>query len=255
MAGLLHDRMTESVLRNADQAAQLFRELEAKPLESVDLLGEGKAALEYANTDLGLALSDDEIDYLVDAFTRARRNPTDVELMMFAQANSEHCRHKIFNADWIIDGEAQDKSLFQMIKNTHQLQPKGTIVAYSDNSSIMEGAVVTRFYPRGAGHEYARIDRTDAHPDEGRDAQPPDRDLAVPGRLDRRRRRNPRRRRDRPRRQAEGRPDRLHGVEPDDPGRRAAVGKRGQRQRAVRPARARPASTASRSASPRRCRS
>jgi phosphoribosylformylglycinamidine synthase len=155
VAGLLHDRMTESVLRNADQAAQLFRELDAKPLESVDLLGAGKAALEAANTDLGLALSDDEIDYLAEAFTRVKRNPTDVELMMFAQANSEHCRHKIFNADWVIDGQAQDKSLFGMIKNTHQLQPKGTIVAYSDNSSIMEGATVTRFYPRGAGHEYA----------------------------------------------------------------------------------------------------
>ena len=155
VASLLHDRMTESVLRSADQAAQLFQELDAKPLESVDLLGEGKAALEFANSDLGLALSDDEIDYLVEAFTRAKRNPTDVELMMFAQANSEHCRHKIFNADWVIDGQAQDKSLFQMIKNTHQLQPKGTIVAYSDNSSIMEGATVTRFYPRGAGHEYA----------------------------------------------------------------------------------------------------
>ncbi|MFC0134167.1 phosphoribosylformylglycinamidine synthase [Massilia eurypsychrophila] len=155
VAALLHDRMTESVLRNADQAAQLFQELDAKPLESVDLLGEGRAALEFANSDLGLALSDDEIDYLLEAFTRVRRNPTDVELMMFAQANSEHCRHKIFNADWVIDGEKQDKSLFQMIKNTHQLQPKGTIVAYSDNSSIMEGATVTRFYPRGAGHEYA----------------------------------------------------------------------------------------------------
>jgi phosphoribosylformylglycinamidine synthase len=155
VAALLHDRMTESVLRNADQAAQLFRELDAKPLESVDLLGLGKAALESANTDLGLALSEDEIDYLAEAFTRAKRNPTDVELMMFAQANSEHCRHKIFNADWTIDGQAQDKSLFGMIKNTHQLQPKGTIVAYSDNSSIMEGASVMRFHPRGAGHEYA----------------------------------------------------------------------------------------------------
>jgi phosphoribosylformylglycinamidine synthase len=154
VAGLLHDRMTESVLRNADQAQNLFRELEAKPLESVDVIGAGKAALEQANTDLGLAMSDDEIDYLLAAFTRAGRNPTDVELMMFAQANSEHCRHKIFNAAWVIDGVAQDKSLFQMIKNTHQLQPKGTIVAYSDNSSIMEGASVTRFYPR-AGHEYA----------------------------------------------------------------------------------------------------
>ncbi|MBC7452094.1 MAG: phosphoribosylformylglycinamidine synthase, partial [Massilia sp.] len=155
LAALLHDRMTESVLRHAEQAAPLFSELEAKPLASIDLLGAGKAALAFANTDLGLALSDDEIDYLVDAFTRAQRNPTDVELMMFAQANSEHCRHKIFNADWVIDGEAQDKSLFQMIKNTHQLQPKGTIVAYSDNSSIMQGASVSRFYPRGANHEYA----------------------------------------------------------------------------------------------------
>ncbi len=157
VAGLLHDRMTESVLRHPDQAADLFRTLDAPALESIDLIGMGKAALERANTDLGLALSDDEIDYLQAAFERARRNPTDVELMMFAQANSEHCRHKIFNADWIIDGVVQDKSLFSMIKNTHQLQPKGTIVAYSDNSSIIEGATVARFYPRGAasGHEYA----------------------------------------------------------------------------------------------------
>jgi phosphoribosylformylglycinamidine synthase len=155
VAGLLHDRMTETVLRSADDAAHLFRELEAKPFESIDVLAAGKQALEKANTDLGLAMSDDEIDYLLDAFTKAKRNPTDVELMMFAQANSEHCRHKIFNADWIVDGVAQDKSLFQMIKNTHQLQPKGTIVAYSDNSSIMEGATVTRFYPRGDKHEYA----------------------------------------------------------------------------------------------------
>jgi phosphoribosylformylglycinamidine synthase len=154
VAALLHDRMTESVLRNADQAALLFRELEAKPLESIELLEGGRAALAAANVDLGLALSDDEIDYLVEAFTRVQRNPTDVELMMFAQANSEHCRHKIFNADWTIDGVAQDMSLFGMIKNTHKLQPKGTIVAYSDNSSIMEGAVVSRFYPRGPGHEY-----------------------------------------------------------------------------------------------------
>ncbi|NML63520.1 phosphoribosylformylglycinamidine synthase [Massilia sp. RP-1-19] len=155
VAGLLHDRMTESVLRNADDAANLFSELEARPLESIDVLGAGKSALETANSELGLAMSDDEIDYLHDAFTKAKRNPTDVELMMFAQANSEHCRHKIFNADWIIDGEKQPKSLFQMIKNTHQLNPRGTVVAYSDNSSIIEGGTVTRFYPRGANHEYA----------------------------------------------------------------------------------------------------
>jgi phosphoribosylformylglycinamidine synthase len=155
VAALLHDRMTETVLRSAEEAAPLFTELAGKELEFVDVLGGGKEALVRANTELGLAMSPDEIDYLFDAFTKAGRNPTDVELMMFAQANSEHCRHKIFNADWIIDGVKQDKSLFQMIKNTHQLQPKGTVVAYSDNSSIMEGATVTRFYPRGEGHEYA----------------------------------------------------------------------------------------------------
>ncbi len=154
VAALLHDRMTESVLRHPDQAAGLFSSLEAKPLESIDVMGAGRTALEKANTDLGLAISDDEIDYLLEAFTSAKRNPTDVELMMFAQANSEHCRHKIFNADWTIDGVAQDKSLFKMIKNTHEKNPRGTIVAYSDNSSIIEGAQVTRFYPR-EGQEYA----------------------------------------------------------------------------------------------------
>jgi len=156
VAALLHDRMTDTVLRSADEAAQLFTELEGRQLESIDVLGQGREALLRANTELGLAMSIDEIDYLNEAFTKAQRNPTDVELMMFAQANSEHCRHKIFNADWIIDGVKQDKSLFGMIKNTHQLQPKGTVVAYSDNSSIMEGAVVTRFFPQ-AGQEYGTL--------------------------------------------------------------------------------------------------
>ena len=123
VSALLHDRMTESVLRSADDAQHLFNELEGKQLESIDVLGAGRDALVRANTELGLAMSEDEVDYLHDAFTKAQRNPTDVELMMFAQANSEHCRHKIFNADWIIDGVKQDKSLFGMIKNTHQLQP------------------------------------------------------------------------------------------------------------------------------------
>ncbi|OON63093.1 phosphoribosylformylglycinamidine synthase [Massilia sp. KIM] len=154
VAALLHDRMTETVLRNADEAQQLFNELAGKALETVDVIGVGREALVRANTELGLAMSEDEIDYLLEAFTKAQRNPTDVELMMFAQANSEHCRHKIFNADWVIDGVKQDKSLFQMIKNTHQLNPRGTVVAYSDNSSIIEGASVTRFYPR-AGQVYA----------------------------------------------------------------------------------------------------
>jgi phosphoribosylformylglycinamidine synthase len=156
VAALLHDRMTETVLRSADEASQLFTELEGRQLDSIDVLGQGRDALLRANTELGLAMSIDEIDYLNEAFTKAQRNPTDVELMMFAQANSEHCRHKIFNADWIIDGVKQEKSLFGMIKNTHQLQPKGTVVAYSDNSSIMEGAVVTRFFPR-EGQEYAPL--------------------------------------------------------------------------------------------------
>ncbi len=148
VAALLHDRMTEAVIRDPQQAAALFTELDAQPLAYIDMLAGGRAALEAANSELGLALSDDEIDYLLDAFTKAGRNPTDVELMMFAQANSEHCRHKIFNADWTIDGEKQDRSLFAMIRNTHQLQPKGTVVAYSDNSSVIEGANVMRFYPR-----------------------------------------------------------------------------------------------------------
>ncbi|MBA4094957.1 MAG: phosphoribosylformylglycinamidine synthase, partial [Candidatus Accumulibacter sp.] len=158
VAALLHDRMTETVLRNADDAQRLFDELEGRPLETIDVIGQGREALVRANVELGLAMSDDEIDYLHDAFTKAQRNPTDVELMMFAQANSEHCRHKIFNADWIIDGVKQDRSLFGMIKNTHQLNPRGTVVAYSDNSSIIEGASVTRFYPRQVGadkQEYA----------------------------------------------------------------------------------------------------
>jgi len=154
---LLHDRMTETVLRKPDDAAGLFTELEARPLAFVDVVKGGRQALLDANAELGLALSEDEIDYLLHAFTAANRNPTDVELMMFAQANSEHCRHKIFNADWTIDGEKQDMSLFAMIRNTHALAPKGTIVAYADNSSVIEGAHVMRFYQRGsaAGNEYA----------------------------------------------------------------------------------------------------
>ena len=160
ITALLHDRMTETVLRDPSDAAALFQTLDARPLASIDLLAGGKAALAQANTALGLALSDDEIDYLHAAFNQAQRNPTDVELMMFAQANSEHCRHKIFNADWTIDGVPHDMSLFAMIRNTHALHPEGTIVAYSDNSSIIAGATVSRFYARGAasGNTYAATD-------------------------------------------------------------------------------------------------
>ncbi len=150
-AALLHDRMTESVLSSFDEAGELFRHFSPKPLSTVDVLAGGRAALVVANSSLGLALSEDEIDYLLDIFTQAGRNPTDVELMMFAQANSEHCRHKIFNASWIIDGQPQDKTLFGMIRETHQTHPQGTVMAYADNSSIIEGAAIPRFYPQADG--------------------------------------------------------------------------------------------------------
>ncbi|RKR26660.1 phosphoribosylformylglycinamidine synthase [Acidovorax sp. 93] len=152
VASLLHDRMTESVVADRSAAAALFTELQPAPMEHVDVLAGGRAALEAANTRFGLALADDEIDYLVTAFTGLARNPTDVELMMFAQANSEHCRHKIFNAQFTIDGVAQDKSLFGMIRNTHQLAPQHTVIAYSDNASVMEGHQVERFVAKmGSG--------------------------------------------------------------------------------------------------------
>jgi phosphoribosylformylglycinamidine synthase len=147
---LLHDRMTEAVMALAD-VDQLFRHVPPRELARVDVLGGGRPALEAANRELGLALSDDELDYLVENFVRIGRNPTDVELMMFAQANSEHCRHKIFNAAWVIDGAAQAKSLFGMIRDTHAAHPAGTVVAYSDNSSVIEGATIDRFYPRADG--------------------------------------------------------------------------------------------------------
>ena len=145
IAALLHDRMTESVVASRAEAEQLFTELDAQPMEFVDVLAGGRAALEKANQQWGLALADDEIDYLVNAFTGLARNPTDVELMMFAQANSEHCRHKIFNAQFTIDGVAQEKSLFGMIRHTEATSPQHTIVAYADNASIMEGSQVERF--------------------------------------------------------------------------------------------------------------
>ena len=154
IAALLHDRMTESVVAADFDLGRLFDPLQAPPLATVDVVGAGRAALVAANADWGLALSDDEIDYLVAAFTQAGRNPTDVELMMFAQANSEHCRHKIFNASWTVDGEEQALSLFQMIRNTEKLAPGGTIVAYSDNAAIMRGPEAGRWFP-GPDGRYA----------------------------------------------------------------------------------------------------
>ena len=144
---LIHDRMTESVLRTTNDLQLLFQHQAPQPLTRVDILKEGRSALEAANTALGLALAEDEIDYLLKNFLALKRNPTDAELMMFAQANSEHCRHKIFNADWKIDGENKDISLFGMIRHTHQTSPQGTIVAYADNSSVIEGGKSKRFYP------------------------------------------------------------------------------------------------------------
>nr|WP_236589181.1 phosphoribosylformylglycinamidine synthase [Ramlibacter aurantiacus] len=151
VAELLHDRMTESAVFERGAAHALFGELPPQPMEQVDLLGGGRAALELANTRFGLALADDEIDYLVDAFKGLGRNPTDVELMMFAQANSEHCRHKIFNARFTIDGQEQPHSLFGMIRHTHQQAPQHTVVAYSDNAAVMEGSAVELFVPGSAG--------------------------------------------------------------------------------------------------------
>ncbi|KAB2313594.1 phosphoribosylformylglycinamidine synthase [Betaproteobacteria bacterium SCN2] len=150
---LIHDRMTEAVLHAVDEASGLFAHVPPRELESVDIMSGGRAALAAANVRLGLALSDDEIDYLMDSFTRMGRNPTDVELMMFAQANSEHCRHKIFNASWVIDGSDRDKSLFRMIRDTHAKTPQGTLSAYEDNAAVMQGAEIERFYP-GAGGKY-----------------------------------------------------------------------------------------------------
>ncbi|MDB5856934.1 MAG: purL [Ramlibacter sp.] len=159
VAALLHDRMTESVVPDLAEARRLFTELQAQPMEHVAVLSGGRAALADANRRYGLALADDEIDYLVAAFQGLGRNPSDVELMMFAQANSEHCRHKIFNATFAIDGVPQDRSLFGMIRNTHALHPEHTVIAYSDNAAVMEGHAVERFVP-AAGGVYAKTDAT-----------------------------------------------------------------------------------------------
>ncbi|OGA03575.1 MAG: phosphoribosylformylglycinamidine synthase [Betaproteobacteria bacterium RIFCSPLOWO2_02_64_14] len=157
LASRIHDRMTETVLESFDAADALFRHHEPAPLVTIDLAAGGREALERANREMGLALSGDEIEYLAEHFLRAGRNPTDVELMMFAQANSEHCRHKIFNANWIIDGKPEAQSLFAMIRTTHERHPQGTIVAYSDNAAVMQGARIARFFP-GPDGAYRRVD-------------------------------------------------------------------------------------------------
>jgi phosphoribosylformylglycinamidine synthase len=141
----LHDRMVETVLGDLHQAEILFSHQEPAPVATVDTLGGGIAALKQANTELGLALAEDEIEYLVESFKGLDRNPTDVELMMFAQANSEHCRHKIFNASWTLDGEDQEHSLFGMIRNTYKVNGENVLSAYSDNAAVVAGTEGGRF--------------------------------------------------------------------------------------------------------------
>ena len=155
LRGKIHDRMTQVVFDSLDACSALFSHATPAPMSSVPVLAQGRSALVEANTTLGLALAEDEIDYLVKAFTTLGRDPNDIELMMFAQANSEHCRHKIFNATWEIDGSAKDKSLFQMIKNTYNLHPEGILSAYKDNAAVLAGTTGGRFWADPVTHEYA----------------------------------------------------------------------------------------------------
>jgi phosphoribosylformylglycinamidine synthase len=162
LAPLIHDRMTEAVFSTLEEAEQLFRHYEPAPLQEVDLLARGRTALAEANRAMGLALSEDEIDYLAASFQAAGRNPTDVELMMFAQANSEHCRHKIFNARWVLDGVEQPDTLFGMIRTTHTRRPRDTLVAYADNAAVIRGARVAWFGPDARDQVY-RFHEEDLH--------------------------------------------------------------------------------------------
>lgn len=154
---LIHDRMVEEVHSDLQAAELLYEQAQPAAMTSIDIVGQGRNALVEANTELGLALADDEIDYLLTSFTKLNRNPSDVELMMFAQANSEHCRHKIFNADWTIDGVAQDKSLFGMIKNTYQQSSTDVLSAYADNASVITGSQAGRFFAQPDSLEYQAV--------------------------------------------------------------------------------------------------
>lgn len=153
-SALIHDRMMESVLTNLADAEQLFSLQQPAPLTTIDILTQGRQALEEANKQLGLALASDEIEYLLESFNQLQRNPSDIELYMFAQANSEHCRHKIFNADWIIDGKPQTKSLFKMIKNSFEKTPEFVSSAYKDNAAVMDGSMVGRFFADSDNNSY-----------------------------------------------------------------------------------------------------
>lgn len=156
---LLHDKMTESIISDSVQVSQLFTQTIGNTYKQIDILGQGKSVLETANQEMGLALSPDEVDYLYDNYTKIKRNISDVELMMFAQANSEHCRHKIFNAQFIINGQKQDKTLFQMIKDTYKNAPQNVLVAYDDNSSVISGSTIAHFSPDFKTKEYSFSDK------------------------------------------------------------------------------------------------
>jgi phosphoribosylformylglycinamidine synthase len=162
LAAALHDRMTESVISDPGEAERLFRHPQPARGRCIALGADGRAALVRADRELGLALSDAEIDYLLECFRAVERDPMDTELLMFAQANSEHCRHKIFNASWIVDGVASPRSLFDMIRNTHARSPEGVLSAYRDNAAVIAGRAARRFYPRPEDGVYAPH-ATDAH--------------------------------------------------------------------------------------------
>ncbi len=161
LESLLYDPMTESVLTETEAASVLFEIGEPAPLRVIDLLNGGLAELNAANREFGFALSDEEQVYLVEQFTQLGRNPTDVELMMFAQVNSEHCRHKIFNANWTIDGQAKSDSLFSMIRTTHERYPDGTLTAYKDNAAVLAGSDARRFAPDGPHSNHRVYQYTD----------------------------------------------------------------------------------------------
>jgi len=153
-AKLLHDCMTQSIILDEKELANVFAVQETRSLKEIPVLDEGIVALDKANNVLGLALSPDEIEYLYNTFQQMKRNPTDVELMMFAQANSEHCRHKIFNAKWKIDGVEQAESLFDMIRFTSKVSNQGLLIAYNDNAAVIQGATANRFFPTPQKHTF-----------------------------------------------------------------------------------------------------
>ncbi len=152
---IIHDKMTESIITDINLFNSIFKQNTSDTYKNIDILTLGKTHLNEVNKTMGLALSTDEIDYLYDNYSKIKRNPTDIELMMFAQANSEHCRHKIFNADFIINGHKQEKTLFQMIKDTYKKSPQNVLVAYDDNSSVIMGKTFARFYPNSQTKQYS----------------------------------------------------------------------------------------------------